>query len=208
MHSDGLVEYRGGRPTAAAGPWRPAWPDWAVALTLLLVTLVLLGGTAWAGDRLRPAIGVEPAIVLPERRPPPVARRGRGDPLEAELVAAYQHQAATIARALQTLDESALAEVLAGPELEQRQAELLALQRQGRAVQLEARLADEVMFFDLEPLRAVVYVISSTRARYVQPETGEPLGPFSRTEDIRLSATFERPHVGAPWKLTASRRHR
>ena len=64
------------------------------------------------------------------------------------------------------------------------------------------------MFVDLEPLRAVVYVISSTRARYVEPGTEQPLGPFSRTEDIRLSATFERPNVGAPWKMTASRRHR
>ncbi len=64
------------------------------------------------------------------------------------------------------------------------------------------------MFIEVEPLRAVIYVISSTRARYIEPATDEPRCQFSRTEDIRLSATFERPDVGAPWKLTSSRRHR
>ena len=64
------------------------------------------------------------------------------------------------------------------------------------------------MFVEVGPLRGVVHVIASMRARYVDPATGAPLGPFSRTEDIRLSATFERPEVGAPWKLTSSRRHR
>ena len=75
-------------------------------------------------------------------------------------------------------------------------------------VELEARLADEVMFVEVGPLRGVVYVISSTRARYVDPATGEPRGPFSRIEDIRLSATFERADASAAWKLTSSTRHR
>ena len=206
MHADGVRGRRPGWAVAVAA--RPAWPDWAVALALLLVAFGLLGGVAWAVDRLRPPVDVRPAIVLPERVPPPVVRRGRGDPLEIELAAAYRHQAATVARALRTLDEDALDEVLAGLELERRRAEVAGLRQQGRAVELEARLADEVMFVEVEPLRGVVYVISSTRARYVDPSTGEPLGPFSRTEDIRLSATFERPVAGSPWKLTSSRRHR
>jgi hypothetical protein len=206
MHADGV---RGRRPGwVATVRSRPAWPDWAVALALLLAAFGLLGGVAWTVERLRPPVDVQPAIVLPERQPPPVVRRGRGDPLEAELATAYQHQAATVARALRTLDEDALDAVLAGPELERRRAEVAGLREQGRAVELEARLADEVMFVEVGPLRGVVYVISSTRARYVDPATGAPLGPFSRTEDIRLSATFERAEGGAPWKLTSSRRHR
>ncbi|MCC7368852.1 MAG: hypothetical protein IT306_10540 [Chloroflexi bacterium] len=206
MHADGV---RGRRPgwVATVGS-RPAWPDWAVALALLLVAFGLLGGVALAVERLRPPVEVQPAIVLPERLPPPVVRRGRGDPLEAELATAYQYQAATVARALRTLDEDALDGVLAGPELERRRAEVAGLREQGRAVELEARLADDVMFVEVGPLRGVVYVISSTRARYVDPATGAPIGPFSRTEDIRLSATFERAEVGAPWKLTSSKRHR
>ncbi len=71
-----------------------------MALALLLGAFGLLGGAASAVERLRPPVGVEPGIVLPERPPPPVVRRGRGDPLEAELAAAYQQQAATVARAL------------------------------------------------------------------------------------------------------------
>ena len=208
MHADGARARRSDRATAMPATRRPAWPDWAVALALLLGASGLLGGAAWAVERLRPPTDVEPDIVLPERSPPPVVRRGRGDPLEVELAAAYRHQAATVAHALRTLDEGALDAVLAGPELERRRAELVGLRQQGRAVELEARLADEVLFVDVGPLRGVVYVISSTRARYVEPATGVPRGPFSRTEDIRLSATFERPEVGAPWKLTTSRRHR
>ncbi len=64
------------------------------------------------------------------------------------------------------------------------------------------------MFVEAGPLRGVFYVISSTRARYIEPATGEPRGPFSRTEDIRLSATFERSDAGAAWELTSSTRHR
>ena len=67
---------------------------------------------------------------------------------------------------------------------------------------------DAVMVVEAKPLRAVAYVITSTRARYVDPATGAPLGPYSRTEDIRLSATFERPDVGARCNLSTSRRHR
>ena len=208
MHADGTTARRSGRATAMPAPRRPAWPDWAVALALLLGAFGLLGGAAWAVERLRPPTDVEPDIVLPERSPPPVVHRGRGDPLEAELAAAYRHQAATVARALRTLDAGALDDVLAGAELERRRADLVGLREQGRAVELEARLADEVMFAEVGPLRGVVYVISSTRARYVDPATGDPRGPFSGTEDIRLSATFERPDLDAPWKLTRSRRHR
>ena len=208
MHADGAADRRWGRAAPISTRRRPAWPDWAVALALLLGAFGLLGGAAWAVARLRPPVDVEPGIVLPERPPPPVVRRGRGDPLEAELAAAYRHQAAAVARALRTLDDGALEEVLAGSELERRRAELVGLREQGRAVELEARLADEVLFVEVGPLRAVVYVISSTRARYIEPATGEPRGPFSRTEDIRLSATFERPDAGAAWKLTSSTRHR
>ena len=145
---------------------------------------------------------------LDGRPPAPTGRRRARHRAPGACAAAYRHQAATVARVLRTLDEGALDEVLAGPELERRRAEVAGLRQQGRAVELEARLADEVMFVEVGPLRGVVYVVSSTRARYVDPTTSAPLGPFSRTEDIRLSATFERLEVGATWKLTSSRRHR
>ena len=60
------------------------------------------------------------------------------------------------------------------------------------------------MLVEAEPLRAVVDVITSTRVRCVQPATGEPCGALSRTEEIRLAGTFERPDVGTRRTLTTS----
>ena len=53
-----------GLPEAAprdGGVWRPAWPDWAIALVLLALAFGLLAASAWLISLLRPPVGLESA---------------------------------------------------------------------------------------------------------------------------------------------------
>ena len=100
MHADGAADPRRGHAAAVSPRRRPAWPDWAVALALLLGAFGLLGGAAWAVERLRPPVDVEPGIAPPQRLPLPVLRRGSRGSLVVGLSTAYRQQAAMVARAL------------------------------------------------------------------------------------------------------------